>query len=322
MATIADLERIAIGAWPTQVRRLDATSEELGVEVWVKSEETGGAWGGNKVRKLEFILHEARKGRVGTLVSWGAGTSNWAAALAMHGHDAGFRVSVGLGGKVPDDYRALYDALGTVVVTAPHLMLAPVALVAARARAGGSARFVPVGGSGTIGDVGTAQLGEEIAEQVASGQLPGPRAVFVATGSTGTAAGLAVGLGLAGLRVPVVAVKVSDWPFASRSLLNRRLAKVLHRARELGLGRIDPVPIALDTDHLGRGYGKPTPESRVAIELAAREGLVLDPTYAAKAFAALVTAARSGRPGPYLFVATSPERPVPVPKSAEPLVGG
>lgn len=308
--TIAALERMSIGTWPTAVRRLDATADELGVEVWVKSEETCGAWGGNKVRKLEFILHSARQDDVGTLVSWGAGTSNWTAALALHGHDAGFRVALGLGGKIPDDYRGLYGALGTAVVGAPHLMLAPVALAIARVRAGRGARFVPVGGSGTVGDIGTAQLGEEIAEQVASGELPEPRAVFVATGSTGTAAGLAVGLGLARLRVPVIAVKVSDWPYGSRGLLNRRLAKALHWARELGLDHIDPVPIVLDTDHLGRGYGKPTPESRDAIELAHRDGLVLDPTYAAKAFAALMTAARTGRRGPYLFIATSPTRPV------------
>lgn len=316
--TIAGLERISIGIWPTAVRRLDATSEELGVEVWAKSEETGGAWGGNKVRKLEFILHSALQDRVRTLVSWGAGTSNWAAALALHGQAAGFRVALGLGGHVPDDYHALYNVLGISVVAAPTLALAPIALVITRARAGGRARFVPVGGSGTIGDIGTAQLGEEIAEQVASGELPAPRAVFVASGSTGTAAGLAVGLGLSRLRVPVIAVKVSDWPYGSRALLNRRLDNALREASDLGLGHSDPVPIVLDTHHLGRGYGKPTPQSRAAIELAQRDGLVLDPTYAAKAFAALMTGARTGRRGPYLFIATSPTRPIPLPK---PLVG-
>lgn len=312
MATIAGLPRIPIGTWPTEVRRLDAVSDELGVEIWAKDEETSGAWGGNKVRKLEFILHEAREEGIGTLVSWGAGTSNWAAALALHGRDAGFRVVLGLGGALPSDYRALYGALGTDLVRMPRLTLAPLALVGARARAGRAALFIPVGGSSAIGDLGTAQLGEEIAQQ-AGDHMPTPRAVFVATGSTGTAAGLVVGLGLGGLRAPVIAVKVSDWPYGSRALLDARLKKVAQRVRELGFGSFRPVPVVLDTDHLGRGYGKPTVESRAAIELAARDELELDPTYAAKAFAALTTAARGGRPGPYLFVATSPRRPVPLP---------
>ncbi|HEV3472160.1 MAG TPA: pyridoxal-phosphate dependent enzyme [Actinomycetota bacterium] len=311
MGKIAALGRIPIGTWPTDVSRLTATSDALGVEIWAKSEETAGAWGGNKVRKLEFILHAAREDGVRTLVSWGAGTSNWAAALAMHGKAAGFRVALGLGGNVPDDYRALYGALGTSVVRTPHLMLAPVALATVRARAGASARFLPVGGSGTVGDLGTAQLGEEIADQVASSEIPAPAAVFVATGSTGTAAGLSVGLSLGGLRVPVIAVKVSDWPYASRGMINRRLKKVLEHARASRIAPIEPVPVVLDTDHLGAGYGKPTPAARSAIELAARDALVLDPTYAAKAFAALMTAARRGRPGPYLFIATSPIRPAP-----------
>ncbi len=301
-----------IGAWPTEVRRLDVVSQELGVETWAKSEETAGAWGGNKVRKLEFILHAARQDGIRTLVSWGTGSSNWTAALALHGALAGFKISLGLGGPVPIDYRALYERLRVDLIRMPRLTLAPLALAVARSRVTHDARFVPVGGSGTIGDIGTAQLGEEIAQQ-AGDELPAPRAVFVAAGSTGTAAGLAVGLGRARLRVPVIAVKVSEWPYGSRALLNRRLNRVLSHATDLGLGRIHPVPIVLDTDHLGRGYGKPTPESRAAIELAARDGLVLDPTYAAKAFAALVTAARRGHEGPYLFVATSPSRPVPLP---------
>lgn len=312
MATIAGLERIPIGTWPTEVRRLDTTSDELGLEVWVKSEETGGAWGGNKVRKLEFILHRARKDGVRTLASWGAGTSNWAAALALHGTAAGFRISLGLGGSIPNDYRALYARSGVVLTRMPLLTLAPLALGIARARVRHGVRFVPVGGSGTIGDIGTAQLGEEIAQQVDEG-LPAPHAIFVAAGTTGTAAGLAVGLGAAGMRAPVVAVQVSDWPYGSRALLARRLKKVLDRARELGLGEIEPVPVVMDSEHLGRGYARPTRESRAAIELAARDGLALDPTYAAKAFAAMVTAARRGRPGPYLFVATSPSRPLSLP---------
>jgi len=302
---------MVIGTWPTEVRRLAAASESLGAEIWAKSEETAGAWGGNKVRKLEFILDAARRDRRTNLLSWGAGSSNWTAALALHGRAAGFSVSLGLGGPVPKDYRALYRSTGTRLVSLPRLTLAPVALAAAWARAGGRALFIPVGGSGTVGDIGTAQLGEEIAVQIKSAELPLPSAVFVATGSSGTAAGLAVGLGHARAPLPVVAVKVSDWPYATTKMVTRRISSLLDHLEQRGIRNVVPAPWRLERAYLGPGYGKPTEASRAAIALAARDGLTLDPTYGAKAFAALVGTARRDKDGPYLFVHTSPARPAP-----------
>ena len=309
LAALEDLPRLAIGTWPTPVRRLEEASRAAGPDIWVKSEEQCGAWGGNKVRKLEHLLHAARADGIGSLVSWGAGSSNWAAALALHGRNAGFEVTLGLGGSIPDDYVALYSKVGARVTALPRLTLAPVAFARALLGAPRPARFLPVGGSGTIGDVGAARAGVEIADAVAAGELPEPAHIFVATGTTGTAAGIAVGLGLARRNIEVVAVKVSDWPYATPTLLNKRRKGLSSTLSEL-LG-IDVVsaPIWLETRYLGPGYSKPTPESRLAIELAARDDLYLDPTYGAKAFAALLDAARSTS-GPLLFVATSPTRPV------------
>jgi D-cysteine desulfhydrase len=310
-----DLPRIELGTWPTPVRRLAAVSNELGVEVWAKLEEDCGAWGGNKVRKLEHIFEEALRSRVHTLVTWGAATSNWAAAAALHGPPAGFDVVLGLGGTIPDDYARLYGDLGTRVFRFPHLVLAPLALAVARATAGRRVRYVPVGGSGTVGDLGSARAGAEIATAIGSGELPTPVRAFVATGSSGTAAGIAVGLGLGRAPIPVVAVKVSDWPYATMHMVTGRINSLLLRLEGLGIRNVVPAPWRLDRDHLGRGYGKPTPGSRAAIDLAAKDGLVLDPTYGAKAFAALIDHARHDRTGPYLYVHTSPVRPAPLPNS-------
>lgn len=313
MASIEDLPRVEIGTWPTPVRRLHATSDELGADVWVKSEEDCGAWGGNKLRKLEYIFEAARKDGIRTLVSWGAATSNWAAALALHGAPAGFDLVLGLGGAIPDDYAQMYRTMGTRVVRMPRLELAPLALAVARITSPLPARFVPVGGSGTVGDLGSARAGTEIAHAIESGELARPEQIFVATGTSGTSAGITVGLGMRNAFVPVNAVKVSDWPYATTRLVTRRIRGLLARLERLGIGNVIPAPWELEKRFLGPGYGKPTTESQAAIDIAARDGLVLDQTYGAKAFAALIGAARRGERGPFLFVHTSPTRPVPVP---------
>ena len=110
-----DLSRIDLGVWPTPIRRAPKTSEELGVDVWIKFEEECGAWGGNKVRKLEFILAEAHRRRVRTLLAYGVGTSNWTSALAYHAAREGFGIELFLWGEPPGHYRRLYDSIGALV---------------------------------------------------------------------------------------------------------------------------------------------------------------------------------------------------------------
>jgi D-cysteine desulfhydrase len=303
------LPRIAIGKWPTPVSRLNAVSDALGAEVWVKREDGSGTWGGNKVRKLEYILADARdKGR-STLVAYGAGSSSWAAATAWHGYEQGFGVVLGLGGHVPDAYSDLYRRLGTTIVSLPSYSLVPAAAVAARARAGRSGvATLPAGGSGSLGDMGSIAAGAEIATAVTNGGLPHPTHVFVAAGTGGTAAGLAVGLGAGGIACPVVAVRVTPRPLGTRGLVHRHVRSLV---RALGPERIVPAPVIGSGDFFGGGYGRQTPATQAAIELAARDGLEPDPTYGAKAFAALIATARSGARGPLLYVHTSPGPPPP-----------
>lgn len=301
---IDDIPRIEIGTWPTPLRRLDHTSKALGADVWAKLEEECGAWGGNKVRKLEYLLHEARQDGITKLVAWGAGTSNWAAAVAWHGSQHGFEIGAGLGGHLPDRYRHVYERSGTKVTILPRLELAPLAAAIALARAGRNARLLPVGGSGGIGDVGATKLGSEIAHAIDGSELPSPDTIFVAAGSCGTVAGLVMGLQLAGTAVPVTAVKVSDWPYATSGMIARRVSNI---RRRLGRPGTNPPLVHLEKRFLGRGYGRPTSESRAAVALAHHDGLHLDGSYGAKAFAALCDTARKG--GSYLFIHTSPGDP-------------
>ena len=275
----------------------------------MKDEEKCGAWGGNKVRKLEHILHSLRSAGVVDLVAWGAATSNWVAACAWHGTANGFRVRVGLGGRMPPSYRAIYERSDTYVTLLPRIELSPVAAAIALGRAGRRARLLPVGGSGGVGDLGAARAGAEIAVDVRHGAMPEPARVVVAAGSCGTAAGIALGLASGGLPLPVTAVKVADWPYATRSMLARRVRSLKKNLETNGIAAPE-VTIELETRFLGRGYGRPTPESRAAIALAQLDDVHLEGTYAAKAFAALIDRARETE-GSYLFVNTSPG-PVPV----------
>jgi D-cysteine desulfhydrase len=290
------------------VRLLERTSNTVGTEIWAKLEEECGAWGGNKVRKLEYMFHELRAAGVERFAAWGAATSNWVAAAAWHGSKLGFEVGVGLGGHLPDDYRRIYETAGCSLVVFPHIGLAPVAAAIVRARLGWRASILPVGGSGGSGDIGSTRAGIEVARSIASGEIPEPHSVFVAAGTCGTVAGLSVGMGLAGCSSTVVAVKVADWPYATPPMIERRRRNIAARLGTTGADPHPPAPVRFEDRFLGRGYAHPTREARAAALVARRDGLHLDGTYAAKAFAALIATARNGD-GPLLFVHTSPGPP-------------
>jgi len=282
---------------------MNRVSDLLRRDVWIKVEEECGAWGGNKVRKLEYILATARRDGVRQLVSYGAGTSNWTAALAHHGHRFGFDIVVGLAGSVPARYRDIYDRAQTKVVSSGVVNALPAVVAAARIVAGPRARSIPMGGSG-YGDIGCVHVGSEIATTVRASAAPEPDAVFVAVGTAGTAAGTATGLALQGLTFPVVGIKVAPWPFGTQRRVERHARTLLRR-----FGRDASLNIASDTRFFKPGYARANAASREATEIAALDGVALDGSYAAKAFAAVVATARAGPGGPLLFIHTSPGPP-------------
>lgn len=291
--------RIPIGSWPTPVRRLDGVSEHLGTEVWAKLEEECGAWGGNKVRKLEYILGRARAEGVSKLVGYGAGTSNWTSALALHGRSLGFAVEVVLSGNpVPPEYSRLYAGLGTRVREVNRIRFAAEVAGAMLRADRGATRHLPPGGTGIPGDLGSVHGGREIAASIDSGELPRPRLTFIATGTAGTAAGISAGAALAGHALDIVCVRVTQKPFGTP----RRVAKRTRRlAAEPRVGAL-----LADDRFFAPGYGEPNAAGLEAAEVAELDGLELDQVYAAKAFASLIAHARCGHDGPLLFLHTSP----------------
>jgi D-cysteine desulfhydrase len=170
-----------------------------------------------------------------------------------------------------------------------------------------------VGGSSALGSLGYVEAALELARQVERGELPRPRWIVVALGSGGTAAGLTLGLALAGLDTELLAVQVNDrLPRDERRIIRlaRRARRLLEsrgassHASEIGRG------LRVESRWLGGGYGHPTAAGERARELAREEQLDLEPVYTAKAMAALLGMRERGElgEGPVLYWHTSGAR--------------
>ncbi len=314
----ADLPHVRLGHAPTPVRRLDGLGVDA--EVWVKDESVFGddGWGGNKVRKLEWIIPEAHRRRRSTLFTVGGIGTHWGLAAALYGREHGLRTVLGLVDQPVDDHvreqlRRLdasgavlhrYRSVGRLKIAAPWLL--------ARYSSGGRLPYyLPAGGSSPIGTLGYVETALEIADQVASGVLPEPGTVVTAVGSGGTAAGLALGLRMAGLSTRVLGVVVND-SFRLDAVTISRLARktaALLRTR----GADVQIEVAADdlvaTDEwMGETYGASTESGRQALEVAAAQGLVLEPVYTAKALGAIRSVGED-LDGPVLYLQTHGPRP-------------
>jgi 1-aminocyclopropane-1-carboxylate deaminase/D-cysteine desulfhydrase-like pyridoxal-dependent ACC family enzyme len=296
---------------PTPLQWLEA----LGL--WVKRDDLVAAlYGGNKVRKLERLLGAARAAGKSRILTLGAAGSHQVVATVLYGRRAGFEVEAVLVPQPASEHarRNLRASLaqGLEPIVSPSWPAAP-AIVATRLRR--DTYFVPLGGSNVLGSLGFVDAASELATQVASGTMPEPEVVVVALGSGGTAAGLAVGFEAAEMRTRVLAVAVSQ-PAPVLAAMARRVAR--KTAEELGLSRARIVRavkrIEIDRRWIGRGYGWSTPEGEAALDAAARTGVVLDPTYTAKAFACALAMARAPtRSGPILYwhtLSTAPMEPL------------
>ena len=295
--------RAEIGTWPTPVHRMDNTSQALGVDVWVKREDLAGAWGGNKIRKLEFWLARREVWKAGGVIVSGAGGSTWVAATALHAHRFGLGVTAALAGAIPPEREELFDDLGTRVVQVGSLGALPLARAGARISTR-RRRALPMGGSGWPGDLGSYLCGAEIIEDGMHRTFPRPSSIFVAVGTSGTAAGIAAALAHRRQRIPVIAVRAAPRPWAGSRTIARHARRVLRRMNARPEER--RLSIVGESRFSGRGYGKPGPNVDEAIQLAAADGIELDRTYTGKAFAALAAHALRRADGPLLYIHTAP----------------
>ena len=297
-----------IATLPTPVEEAPALAEAAGAAgVWVKRDDLAGrVYGGNKVRKLEFLIGEARAAGATDLVTFGAAGSNHALATAIHGAAAGFAVHSMLIPQHNARYvrRNLLAALASEAdlhhyADRDHMMRGTVRLLKRLQAEGRVPSVIPFGGTTPASTAGFVNAGLELAAQVEAGEVPEPDLVFCALGSTGTAAGIAIGMRLAGLSSRVVAVPVIGYEMANADVLLTTIAAAQSTLESVddGLSRIAWTLEDFDvlTGFLGGDYALFTPAGMEAVRLAeAGAGLHLDGTYTGKALSALLARGREG----------------------------
>lgn len=296
--------RASLARLPTPIDPLSRLSAYLGgPRLYAKRDDlTGLGLGGNKLRKLEFLLGEALALGADTVLTVGAMQSNHARQTAAACARLGLECELILrrGCHATEAYlhngNMLLDRLFDARI---HVIETPESRedrMAARAEVlhgeGRRPYCIPVGGSCGLGNLGYVECAWEILAQAADAKMKF-EAVVVATGSGGTQGGLVAGMQrLDG--APVIGIAVEGDRREQEALAARQATESL---RLLGRSDIDlGGQVSVMDDFVGPGYARPTDAMREALSLAARfEGLVLDPVYTGKAFAGLLSLARSGR---------------------------
>jgi 1-aminocyclopropane-1-carboxylate deaminase/D-cysteine desulfhydrase-like pyridoxal-dependent ACC family enzyme len=324
LAGIADLptpvEAVATGApalsgvMPPLVKRDDLTS---------------ATYGGNKVRKLDFLLGDALERGAKSVLTFGAYGSNHALATAVHARALGLEPHVVLSPQEPGPFAPAtllaHAGLGTVLHLATGWdgkRAAVLAIQELRERDGVEPYVIPMGGTNALGALGYVNAALETSEQLAE---PAD-VVYVAAGTLGTAVGLAIGFAIASPQTRVEAVRVTPLEVGSDEVVSTLAAETVALLRSLDASVPELAPdglaLTLRHDHFEPGYGIVTPETEEAVTIACELGLKLETTYTGKAFSAMIDDGRRGclRPDErVLFWDTYSSAPMPAPGPVEAL---
>ena len=292
-------ERVSIAYLPTPVERLERLSRHLGgPEIWIKrDDQTGLATGGNKTRKLEFLVADALAQGCDHLVTTGAPQSNHCRQTAAAAARFGLGCSVILRGHKPEVTTGnllLDQLLGAHVYWSDARDCNEVtAEVLAELRSIGRRPYpIPLGGSNVIGATGYVLAMRELLEQLEAERLNVDFIVF-ASSSGGTQAGIVLGARVFGYRGTALGISV-DHP--ADALRTQVAALATATATHLGLGTLSLVDLVnVNDDYLGEGYARVGETEREAIKLAAQlEGVLLDPVYTGRALGGLIDLIRWG----------------------------
>jgi len=303
------LPYISLGEYPTPLEKLEKTQRimEIG-QLYVKRDDLSGiVYGGNKVRKLEFILGHALRKNAKGVFAFGFAGSNHALATAIYAKQLGLQsvsmlmhqpnaqyvrnnllVSQYYGAELHQykNLRMLY--FGTVYQFLRHKL-----------KHGYYPFYVPAGGSSPLGITGYVNAVFELKEQIIRKEMPEPDCIYVALGTMGTAVGLMLGVKAANLKSRVVSVRVTSEKFSGE----KKMLNLLHKTSSFLHSQDSSFPLLefseeeIDIRHgfVGQGYAQFTEKGMDAISLIQKnEGLQLDGTYTGKTFAALLDDAKKG----------------------------
>lgn len=298
-------ERTSLARLGTPLQYLPRLSQEMGVAMWTKRDDmTGSVLSGNKVRKLEFAVADAKAQGADTLITCGGTQSNHCRATAIVGAQLGLRVHLVLAGDNLDgpDGNLLLDRLAGAEITlvSPDVFGAGLnteieKVAEQERRAGRKPYVVPLGASFEPGLWGYILAMEELKADCAAAGIT-PEVIAFATGSGGTQAGLVLGNAIHDLGARVIGYSVSG----SQDDVTVRVREQMQswKARYGAPLNVDALPIEVDDRYVGPGYGQATKEVFDTIARAGRqEGLILDPVYTGKAMHGLLSELNRGLRG-------------------------
>lgn len=291
---------------PTPLHPLRRLSDHLGgPSLWIKRDDLLGLTaGGNKTRKLEFLVADALEQGADTLITTGAVQSNHCRLTLAAAVVEGLSCQLLLEERVPGSYNVeasgnnfLYHLLGAerleVVSAGTDLVAGMQRMAEELSHEGRSAYVIPGGGSNALGALGYVSCAQELLQQGFDQGVPFDSLV-VASGSGGTHAGLVAGLVGLNANLPVVGVSVR----APRAAQQEKILKLAREAGELAGSKqaVEASEVEVLDAYVGGGYSLPTDEMIEAVKLfASLEGVLLDPVYTGKAAAGLIDLVRRGR---------------------------
>ncbi len=300
--------RLHFAHLPTPLEPLKNLSKVLGgPNIWIKRDDcTGLAGGGNKTRKLEFLMADAVEQGADTIITQGATQSNHARQTAAIATKLGMACHILLEdrtGMQDMDYNYNGNVLLDQLFNAPLQkfpagtdMNAAMEELAAALKADGKKPYIiPGGGSNHIGALGYVNCAMELLYQANTSGLKIDHVVH-GTGSAGTQAGLVTGLSGSNSQVPVLGIGVR----VAKEIQENNVFNLAERTADyLGIaGAVKREQVVANCDYVGEGYGFPAPSTLEAIELFARtESILLDPVYSGKGAAGLIDLVRKGHFG-------------------------
>jgi D-cysteine desulfhydrase len=317
---------------PSPVSRLDRLSASLGRDdIWLKNDGLFGTiYGGNKPRKLQFILADALRRRARRILTTGTIGTNHGLATAIYARELGIKTSLLLAYEEPSPENVetllrIADTGSTVHYTRSYpltALAAPYFVSRYLLRDRRMPYLIGPGGSSVLASLGYADAAFELADQVRTGELPEPAWIVLPLGTGGTVAGLLAGLRLAGLDSRILAVTATRAPTAWKPFVQRLARSVTHRiAEESGYRDIANVRLdglRIEAGWIGPGFGQESSAGfRAQKLLEDTEALHLDTVYNAKSMSALIGRSRAGKlSGPVLFWNTYNAIPLPEPGPA------
>ena len=321
------LRKVSLANLPTPVRQVQFDLAGISCSLHIKCDDaTGDLYGGNKVRKLEYILRRAHDKNRSRVATFGAAGSHHALATALYARKLGLPCTC---------FLSHQKAAPSIPLTLKLHVQNKTDIV----RFGGNyaqrigtlrehlwnqnAWLIPAGGSSWLGAIGFVSAGLELAAQINSGELPQPDKLYVAAGTLGTVAGLAIGLALAELPTEIEAVRVTEPDYSGEPLLIHLIDKIVQMMRRIDAtipqdlaGR---TKVKLRHSFLAGGYAHSDDATDFAVRFAREHmGLTLETTYTGKAMAALLADIRTSQGGPLRILFWNTYNSVPLTATVEP----